>query len=139
MSRKPYMVRSYLINPKEGTIKPVTFPRNNLDAIYELLGCSVMEFANLADGHSVIVDEEGLILSHEKHFFIIEGYPQPLCNNALIVGPTDASGNTTHCKYTDQWFKDHPVEQILAMTRSGIPIATKTMRVIKGGPNSEAN
>jgi len=53
-----------------------------------------VEWATIArtESFDVWVDDEGL-LKDPKHFFLIEGYPEPLAGNGIIAN-TDEEGNT---------------------------------------------
>lgn len=51
--------------------------------------------------YTVFVDDEGLLKTkaeNRDNFFVINGYPYPLCGNAVIMGGTTEDGDTLPCE-----------------------------------------
>ena len=62
----------------------------NLRDVYKLLNCSLVEHVSIDEVNGVYVDEEGLLkLTLDSKFFRMNGYPQPLSGNGLVVGTND--------------------------------------------------
>lgn len=97
------MKKSILIDVKNQTITEVSVTKDEdgsqLQSIYEHVGCNMVEIVPFGDDNDVYVDEEGLLnLDSNSMFFLLEGYPQPICGNGLIMGfnpETGESINTT--------------------------------------------
>jgi len=79
-------MQAYVIDPKARTVEAFDYSDNWKD-IAGILGCQSFDIAG-TDKFSLYVDDEGLF-APERHFFMIEGYPQPLCNKSLLLGPVD--------------------------------------------------
>jgi hypothetical protein len=85
-------LRGILINAKERTITEVAI-EPSLPAYYRALQCETITAVIpswFPDGECVYVDDEGL-LKNPQDFFCIQGYPQPLAGNGLILG-SDVDG-----------------------------------------------
>jgi len=97
-------VRAVLIDPEKGTLQEGLIIPGDLDAIYGLLGCDLIDAVRLDDGHAAYVDDEGL-LKAPQFFTLIDG--TPYAGRALFVGPVDEQGHTTACTLPLEWFADH--------------------------------
>lgn len=87
-------IKVILIDPFTETISYVTLADTKLDTYYNLLGCSLITIAGLADGVDMILDDEGLLKdSNSQAYFKMGISSQPFAGKALIVG-TDDEGNT---------------------------------------------
>lgn len=61
--------------------------RDNIQDIYEQLGCELFEVVRIDETNDIYVDEEGLLkLNEDSKFFTYRGYPQPIVGNGLILG-----------------------------------------------------
>jgi len=88
------MIRAILIDPFTETVSQVTLVDTKLQTYYNLLGCSLITMAGLADGVDMILDDEGLLKdSNSQAYFKIGIGSQPFAGKALVVG-TDEEGNT---------------------------------------------
>lgn len=88
------MIKAILIDPFTETVSNVTLVDTKLETYYNLLGCSLITMAGLADGVDMILDDEGLLKdSKSQAYFKIGIGSQPFAGKALIVG-TDEEGNT---------------------------------------------
>ena len=88
------MIRAILIDPFTETVSQVTLVDTKLQTYYNLLGCSLITMAGLADGVDMILDDEGLLKDpHSQAYFKMGINSQPFAGKALIVG-TDEEGNT---------------------------------------------
>lgn len=91
-------MQAYLIDPKARTVESCDYS-NDWKDIAGLIECDTFDVAG-TDKLSVYVDDEGLY-AKERYFFRVEGYPQPLCNKALLLGPVDyATGETLEAPWT---------------------------------------
>lgn len=85
------MRKAVFFDASNGKFSDVTY--EGLDDIYKMIGCSLVEVAlRLGTGDVVFVDEEGWI-KERTHAFHMQG-SGPFAGHAVIVGPTDAEGNT---------------------------------------------
>ena len=88
------MIKAILIDPFTETVSNVTLVDTKLETYYNLLGCSLITMAGLADGVDMILDDEGLLKdSSSQAYFKIGLGSQPFAGKALVVG-TDDEGNT---------------------------------------------
>lgn len=53
----------------------------------------------MENNDAVYIDDEGLLIDNPIGAFVIDGYPQPLSGNGLILG-TDDEGETVACEST---------------------------------------
>lgn len=63
--------------------------------ISRTIGCDMFTTVRLTDTETLFVDDEGLFT--DKDFFHLNGYPQPLAGNGLILG-TSLSGESVDTK-----------------------------------------
>lgn len=92
-------MQAYLIDPKARTVETVDYNNENWRNICDHIDAPSFDVAG-TDKLSVYVDDEGLY-AKERYFFRVEGYPQPLCNKALLLGPVDyATGETLEAPWT---------------------------------------
>lgn len=93
------IMQAYLIDPKEKTVESCDYS-GNWKEISDLIECRWFDVAG-TDKYSVYVDDEGLCTNEDPHFFLIEGYPQPLVGKGLLLGPVDYdTGETTEAPWT---------------------------------------
>lgn len=88
-------MKAYLINSETKTITPVDY-NGDYKTIYTLIGCDLFDIVYAeSGGHriSVFVDDEGL-LNNPQHFFMLDGWAQPLAGNGLVLGDADEEGET---------------------------------------------
>ena len=88
-------MKAYLINSETKTITPVDY-NGDYKTIYMLIGCDLFDIVYAeSGGHriSVFVDDEGL-LNNPQHFFMLDGWAQPLAGNGLVLGDADEEGET---------------------------------------------
>jgi hypothetical protein len=65
--------------------------------IYKHLGCELFDVVNVDENNDVYVDEEGLLnLTPESKFFVIDGFPQPLCGHGLVLGIDQETGDSVN-------------------------------------------
>lgn len=93
------MKKGILIDVKNKTITEVEVIANEqgseLPSIYGHLGCSIFEVVNIDHENDIYVDEEGIMnMNDETGFFQVEGYPQPLAGNGLVLGFNDEDGDS---------------------------------------------
>lgn len=85
-------MKAYLIDPYEWTIKQVDYSGDYED-IYKLIDCHTFDCVGLAGfGDTIYIDDEGLY-KEDQEFFMVQGFPSPLCGKALVLG-TDKHGNS---------------------------------------------
>lgn len=75
-------IKAVFINAHERTVTDVEIP-HTLHAIYETIGCSVIEIVNIGGKHLLIVDEEGR-LKKQTVGFKLPKMPG-IAGNALVV------------------------------------------------------
>lgn len=69
---------------------------DNIQDIYEQLGCDLFEVVRIDEINDIYVDEEGLLkLNENSLFFRYEGYPQPIVGNGLILGHNKRGDSTS--------------------------------------------
>jgi hypothetical protein len=77
-------MKAYLIDPYKHTVTKVDYSGHYED-IYKLLDCDTFDCVGFNGFDTVYIDDEGLY-KDDKEFFCIDGYPQPLCGKALVLG-----------------------------------------------------
>ena len=88
-------MKAYLIDSETKTITPVDY-NGDYKTIYTHIGCDLFDIVYAeSGGHriSVFVDDEGL-LKNPQHFFLLDGWAQPLAGNGLVLGDADEEGET---------------------------------------------
>ena len=88
-------MKAYLINSETKTITPVDY-NGDYKTIYTHIGCDLFDIVYAeSGGHriSVFVDDEGL-LNNPQHFFLLDGWADPLAGNGLVLGDADEEGET---------------------------------------------
>ena len=109
MTKSPIQgaVYGFLIDPQAQKISRIEMPadlRGNLDTMYQVIGCELVEVAYINDQRDgVFVDEEGL-LKPQKYFFFIEGGHQPLAGRGIVLG-CDEEGETIAPTVTLDWLR----------------------------------
>jgi hypothetical protein len=89
-------MKAYLIDPYEHSVTKIDYSGDYHD-IYKLIDCQTFDcvgFRGFDD--TIYVDDEGLYKDNLE-FFMIKGYPQPLCGKALVLG-YDVDGNSINPK-----------------------------------------
>jgi hypothetical protein len=88
-------MKAYLIDSETKTITPVDY-NGDYKTIYTHIGCDLFDIVYAeSGGHriSVFVDDEGL-LNNPQHFFMLDGWADPLAGNGLVLGDADEEGET---------------------------------------------
>lgn len=85
-------INAILIDPFNAVIRPVSFDRGSLPAIYTLLDCDLIDIVRLSIGLELVIDDEGLLRA-DGATFEIDG--RVIYGKALLVGPADSEGNMT--------------------------------------------
>lgn len=89
-------MRAILIDPPNKAITEIDF-EGDYKAICELIKADLMTAVNIDGGHTIYLDDEGLINGNPHGWFVIESYPQPLRGYGLILGTNYATGDNTAC------------------------------------------
>lgn len=104
-------MRAILIKPDAVGHKHVEVVEYDGDyrSIYNLISWSERQVTTfdcvmIDDNHTIFVDDEGLLYNPE-HFFLFEGYDQPLAGRGLILG-TDEDGESVDCKLDEEWVRE---------------------------------
>ena len=82
------VIKGIFIDTKNKLIKEVEIEKENfLEDCYKLIGCRMVECVGGIpnEQHDLWVDEEGWF-NEDNDFFTIEGYPQPIRGNGIILG-----------------------------------------------------
>lgn len=83
------VIKAYLIEPLPGTIRRVSFNRDNrLAEMRALIGCQLIDLVRLDERHYVVVDDNGLV-DGLPCVTRLADYASPLAGNLLIVGTTE--------------------------------------------------
>jgi hypothetical protein len=89
-------MKAFLIDPERQVILPITIA-DTLEAMYELIGCDLVEPVRLnQQGDTVWVDEEGLLKPDPRHFFRIvsaDGVGTELAGKGIVTGSTPDGNN----------------------------------------------
>lgn len=96
-------MKAYLINPELCAVEEVEHD-GSLESIYQFTNTDVVDAARFNDvGDCVYIDDEGL-LRPNRFFFAIDGYPQPLAGNGLVLG-CNAEGDSQAPIVTLEWVR----------------------------------
>jgi hypothetical protein len=101
-------MRAILINSKERTIESIHFDetKDELQQIYQLVGCKMFECVSINEYNDVYVDEEGLLnVDNTTKFFKLKNGHQPLAGNGLILGLDVETGETIDTNLSVEWVK----------------------------------
>lgn len=94
-------MKALLINPFDQTITEVDYSGDYRN-IYEHIGAGTFDVVRLpghdlpCESDALFVDDEGLF-KEDKRFFRVEGYYQPLCGKALVLGTDDEGRSVEPC------------------------------------------
>jgi hypothetical protein len=80
------------------------------------IGADMFTCVGIEDEETLYIDDEGLF--NAKAFFTIEGYPEPLANDGLILG-TDGMGESKDTALT--------VEEVKGMVKFLSPLQVRMM------------
>jgi hypothetical protein len=69
------------------------------------IGCEWFTTVQISGKETLFVDDEGL-LKNPEHFFVWEGYPQPLAGSGLILGLNPNTGESVSTKLTIEQVKE---------------------------------
>lgn len=100
-------IRALLFIPQSHKLVEFVYDQTNggLDQLYELIDCNYVTVVEMEDGHSIFVDDEGLLKEMGTQAFTkYSFYPEFIAGNAVVVGPTDSEGNCTACTLTAEEF-----------------------------------
>lgn len=84
-------MKAILIDPFEETVKEIEY-NGDFKHIYELIGADCFDAVRISREDSIFVDDNGL-MNNPTHFFMHEGYPNPLAGKGLILG-CDENGDS---------------------------------------------
>jgi hypothetical protein len=88
-------MKAYLIDPAERSVREVE-TTGELDSLYELLGCDLVDAVRL-DDCDVWIDDEGLFKPEPRFFSFTDPNVPPLAGRGLVLG-VDDEGNCTEPK-----------------------------------------
>ena len=99
------MKKGILIDVHNRTITEVEVTKDTngseLQSMYNHIKCEMVECVSFNEKNDVWVNEEGLLnLTPFSIFFKIEGYPDFLCGNGLILGYDDETGDSSDTTLT---------------------------------------
>jgi hypothetical protein len=98
------MKKGILINTTKRTIEFVDV--KDWKDIYNHIECQTFTCVDVDGLNTVYIDDEGLLtLTPQSTFFQIEGYPQPLCGNGLILGIDHEEGESVDTTLSLQYVK----------------------------------
>lgn len=84
--------RAIHIDAEARTVTETTV--DTLEDLQKLVGGWIEFACELPSDDVVFVNEEGL-LGEPKHFFYIDGSPQPYAGSGVVLGPCDGDGEET--------------------------------------------
>ncbi len=104
-------IKGFFIDPTSLRISNVELcngtSRDNLDAMYKLINCSLVEAVYLnKEQDAVFVDEEGL-LKVQTDFFYIEGTHQPLAGRGVVIGCNEEGESVSAQAVTLEWLREN--------------------------------
>jgi len=104
------MVKGYLIDVTKETIEEVLIEKtergSTLNGLYKSIGCTNVECVSINSENDLWVDGEGLLtMSNESKFIELEGFPQPLCGNGVILGFNENNGDSMNTTLTLEQLK----------------------------------
>ena len=78
------LINALFIDVVKQTVTPIEI-KNKYTEYYPLLECQTIEAIHLENGDVIYIDEEGL-LSPQKGYFRLKGYPQVYAGHGLVIG-----------------------------------------------------
>ena len=87
------MRKGYKVDTMRREVMEVSIGEDYKD-IYPLIDCTTFACVDVNRNNTLFVDDEGLFKDHRR-FFVLNGYPQPLCGDALLLGCDPDTGETT--------------------------------------------
>jgi hypothetical protein len=92
-------MRAIFIDSKNKTVSEIQI--KDWKEIAPKLGCDLFTCVNLPeDGETLYIDDEGLLtINEESTFLLINGYPEPLAGNGIILG-TKGNGDSKNSSLT---------------------------------------
>lgn len=128
--------KAFLIDPELQRITQVEYS-GDYKNIYEHIKADTFDCARFnADGDGVFVDDNGL-LNGPEHFFVVEGYAQPLAGRGLVLGVNE-DGESIAPRVTLEWLQAHVAfvhcigQGAIAVTAPGT-MAGRVMQMFGGG------
>ena len=102
-------IKGFFIDPVAMTVSQIELPngtpRDNLNAMYRMINCELVEAVYLnKEQDAVFVDEEGL-LKGPTHFFYIEGTHQPLAGRGVVIGCDEEGKSVSVQAVTLEWLR----------------------------------
>ena len=84
------LLEVYKINSSENTIEEAQAPTGDgedfLNFVTDFIGCEWITSVKISDNDVIYVDDMGLLREGYQGAFEVDGYPQPLVGNAVVLG-----------------------------------------------------
>jgi len=80
--------KAILIDVHDFSVTEIEVDQDNLQDIYDALGCDLFDCVTLPNGDAIYIDDEGLLKNPDR-FFALIGYTSILAGNGLIMGVDD--------------------------------------------------
>jgi len=94
------LIKAISIDPTQGSIEEVEIEPNNLDVLYNHIGCKTIDFVcRMPNGDALIVDDEALLTQPQPPAFKFSYFSYPVHGIALVMGCSN-SGRTIAPKLT---------------------------------------
>jgi hypothetical protein len=118
------MVKGYLIDVKKETVEEVLIEKtekgSTLQGLYNSIGCTNVECVSIDSENDLWVDGEGLFdLTDESKFIQLEGFPQPLCGNGVVLGLNEDNGESVDSTLTLEQVKSKVKFLTIGQVRNG--------------------
>lgn len=93
-------MKAVLIDAVAKTVTEVEYD-GELETVYALLRCELIDAVNSGGGSVTLVDDEGLLNaeSDDSPFIVFTRDGSVIAGSALVVGDADEDGDTTECPY----------------------------------------
>ena len=109
-------MRAIKINTDRRNVEVIDFEGDYLE-IQKEIGVDCFTCVDLDDNNSLFVDDEGLFKNTD--FFMVEGYPEPLAGNGLILGLDYETGETIGAEMEVPKIKFISRMELAIMAKSG--------------------